>query len=87
MKAYNMFSGGNKSGGSGGGGFLDNLGIKIASHKGEINVFFSLGSTYQNAQKMYAMYQQFDKNGDGKITVEDIKIYLEEIGLGASSTC
>ena len=46
-----------------------------------------LGSTYQNAQKMYAMYKQFDKNGDGKITAEDIEIYLQEIGLGAVSPC
>lgn len=46
-----------------------------------------LGSTYQNAQKMYALYKQFDKNGDGKITAEDIEIYLQEIGLGAVSPC
>jgi Ca2+-binding EF-hand superfamily protein len=36
---------------------------------------------------MYALYKQFDKNGDGKITVEDIQIYLQEIGLGAVSPC
>ncbi|CAF1000429.1 unnamed protein product [Adineta steineri] len=41
-----------------------------------------LGSTVQNAQKMYAVYKQFDKNGDGKITVEDIELYLQEMGLG-----
>ena len=50
-----------------------------------IDVF--LGSTYQNAQKMYAIYKQFDKNGDGKITVEDIQIYLRELGLGFVSPC
>ncbi len=48
---------------------------------------FFLGSTYQNAQKMYALYQQFDKNGDGKITADDIQIYLQEMGLGAVSPC
>ncbi len=36
---------------------------------------------------MYALYKKFDKNGDGKITVEDIQIYLQEIGLGAVSPC
>lgn len=36
---------------------------------------------------MYALYKQFDKNGDGKITAEDIEIYLKEIGLGAVSPC
>ena len=36
---------------------------------------------------MYAMYKQFDKNGDGKITSEDIEIYLQEMGLGFVSPC
>jgi Ca2+-binding EF-hand superfamily protein len=36
---------------------------------------------------MYALYKQFDKNGDGKITVEDIEIYLQEMGLGGVSPC
>ncbi|CAF0876261.1 unnamed protein product [Rotaria sordida] len=42
----------------------------------------NISSTYQNAQKMYALYKQFDKNGDGQITSEDIEIYLQEMGLG-----
>ncbi|CAF3932305.1 unnamed protein product [Rotaria sp. Silwood1] len=42
----------------------------------------NMSSTYQNAQKMYGLYKQFDKNGDGKITAEDIEIYLQEMGLG-----
>jgi len=42
----------------------------------------NISSTYENAQKMYAIYKQFDKNGDGKITAEDIQIYLQEMGLG-----
>ncbi len=50
-------------------------------------MYVLLGSTYQNAQKMYAIYKQFDKNGDGKITVEDIQIYLQEMGLGFVSPC
>lgn len=41
----------------------------------------------QNAQQMYALYKQFDKNGDGRITAEDIQIYLQEIGLGSASPC
>ena len=48
---------------------------------------FRLGSTYQNAQKMHAMYKQFDKNGDGKITAEDVEILLKELGLGQVSPC
>lgn len=36
---------------------------------------------------MRAMYKQFDKNGDGKITSEDIEIYLQELGLGFVSPC
>jgi Ca2+-binding EF-hand superfamily protein len=36
---------------------------------------------------MHAMYKQFDKNGDGKITTEDIEIYLQEMGLGFVSPC
>ncbi|CAF4717509.1 unnamed protein product, partial [Rotaria sp. Silwood2] len=67
MKAYKMFSGDQgSSGGSGGGG----------------GFLDNISSTYQNAQKMYALYKQFDKNGDGKITAEDIEIYLQEMGLG-----
>jgi len=63
------FSGDHSGGGSGGGG----------------SFLDNMGSTYQNAQKMYEMYKQFDKNGDGKITADDIEIYLQEIGLGAVS--
>ena len=36
---------------------------------------------------MYALYKQFDKNGDGKITSEDIELYLQELGLGSVSPC
>lgn len=33
------------------------------------------------------MYKQFDKNGDGKITVDDVEILLKEMGLGQVSPC
>lgn len=36
---------------------------------------------------MYAMYKKFDRNGDGKITAEDIQIYLQELGVGGVSPC
>jgi hypothetical protein len=36
---------------------------------------------------MHALYKQLDKNGDGKITAEDIEIYLQEMGLGFVSPC
>ncbi|CAF1107560.1 unnamed protein product [Rotaria sp. Silwood1] len=42
-------------------------------------------STFQNAQKMYALYKQFDRNGDGKITADDIEKYLQQAGLGGAS--
>ncbi|CAF0781979.1 unnamed protein product [Adineta ricciae] len=57
-------------------------GDRSGSGSGGGNFFDNMSSTYQNAQKMYALYKQFDKNGDGKITVEDIEIYLKETGLG-----
>jgi Ca2+-binding EF-hand superfamily protein len=55
--------------------------------KTRCTIYVFLGSSYQNAQKMYALYKQFDKNGDGKITSEDIEIYLQEMGLGFVSPC
>ena len=30
-------------------------------------------------------YKSLDKNGDGKITVEDVEILLKEMGLGSVS--
>ncbi|CAM4803848.1 unnamed protein product [Rotaria magnacalcarata] len=36
----------------------------------------------QNAKQIFQMYKSLDKNGDGKITVEDVEILLKEIGLG-----
>ncbi|CAF0930590.1 unnamed protein product [Adineta steineri] len=41
-----------------------------------------IGSTISNAKKMYDLYKSFDKNGDGKITTEDIQTYFQEMGLG-----
>ena len=46
-----------------------------------------VSSTAQNAQKMYAMYKQFDRNGDGKIAADDIEVILKEAGLGMASPC
>ncbi|CAM2718616.1 unnamed protein product [Rotaria socialis] len=36
----------------------------------------------ENAKQIFQMYKSLDKNGDGKITVEDVEILLKEIGLG-----
>ncbi|CAF5058622.1 unnamed protein product, partial [Rotaria sp. Silwood1] len=47
--------------------------------------FNNFNSTFQNAQKMYALYKQFDRNGDGKITADDIEKYLQQAGLGGAS--
>ncbi|CAF3332493.1 unnamed protein product [Rotaria socialis] len=89
----NQFS---RGGGGGGGGGGNNSADMIQGAMNAYNMFSggknqssggggfldNISSSYQNAQKMYALYQQFDKNGDGKITVEDIQIYLQEMGLG-----
>ncbi|CAF1001421.1 unnamed protein product [Adineta steineri] len=91
----NKFSGGG-GGGHGGDGDSNPLdmvqgamkaykmfsGDQSGSGGGGGNFLDNIGSTVQNAQKMYAVYKQFDKNGDGKITVEDIELYLQEMGLG-----
>lgn len=73
MNAYKMFSGGKgkSGGGSGSGG----------------NFFNQMGSTVENAQKMYEMYKKFDRNGDGKIAADDIEVILKEAGLGVASPC
>ncbi|CAF1273814.1 unnamed protein product [Rotaria magnacalcarata] len=90
----NQFSHG--GGGGGGGGDGNNSADMIQGAMKAYNMFSggknqssggggfldNISSSYQNAQKMYALYKQFDKNGDGKITVEDIQIYLQEMGLG-----
>jgi Ca2+-binding EF-hand superfamily protein len=49
--------------------------------------FNQMNSSIQNAQKMYAMYKQFDRNGDGKITTDDIEVILKEMGCGVASPC
>lgn len=75
INAYKKFSGGQGAGthtGSGGGG------------GGFLN---NISSGFENAQQMYAMYKQFDKNGDGKITADDIEIFLQQMGLGGVSPC
>ncbi|CAF1003148.1 unnamed protein product [Rotaria sp. Silwood1] len=39
-------------------------------------------SGLNNVKQIYQMYKSLDKNGDGKITVEDVEILLKEMGLG-----
>ncbi|CAF0946173.1 unnamed protein product [Rotaria sordida] len=39
-------------------------------------------SSLGNVKQIYQMYKSLDKNGDGKITVEDVEILLKEMGLG-----
>ncbi|CAF0982112.1 unnamed protein product [Rotaria sordida] len=71
MNAYKMFSGGKGTGGSGtsGGGSL----------------FDTIGSTFENAQQLQGLLKSLDKNGDGKITIEDIQLLLQGLGLGSVS--
>jgi len=73
MKAYKMFSGG--QGGTGGG----------SSTGGGGNIFDTIGSTYENAQKMQGLLKTLDKNGDGKITIDDVQLLLQGLGLGSVS--
>ncbi|CAF3432797.1 unnamed protein product [Rotaria sp. Silwood1] len=37
---------------------------------------------FGNVKQMYFLWKTLDKNGDRKITVEDVQIMLEEMGLG-----
>ncbi|CAF2509867.1 unnamed protein product [Rotaria sp. Silwood2] len=71
MKVYKTFSGGKGTGGSGtsGGG----------------NIFDTIGTTYENAQQLQSFLKALDKNGDGKITIEDIQLLLQGLGLGSVS--
>ncbi|CAF4692358.1 unnamed protein product [Rotaria sp. Silwood1] len=71
MKVYKTFSGGNRpsSSGTSGGG----------------NIFDTIGTTYENAQQLQSLLKALDKNGDGKITIEDIQLLLQGLGLGSVS--
>jgi Ca2+-binding EF-hand superfamily protein len=44
-----------------------------------------LGSTYENAQQMQSLLKKLDRNGDGKITIDDIQLILQSLGLGSVS--
>ncbi|CAF1399158.1 unnamed protein product [Adineta steineri] len=57
------------------GGFLNNAQQIFDKHSnGKNNI--------SNVKQIYKMYKSMDKNGDGKITVEDVEIILKEMGLG-----
>ncbi|UJR29196.1 hypothetical protein I4U23_010410 [Adineta vaga] len=77
MKVYKMFSGdkgtsasGTATGGGGGGG----------------NIFDTIGGAYQNAQQAQSFLKKLDRNGDGKITIDDVQLLLQGLGLGSVST-
>jgi Ca2+-binding EF-hand superfamily protein len=36
---------------------------------------------------MQSFLKKLDKNGDGKITIEDIQLLLQGLGLGSVSPC
>lgn len=44
-----------------------------------------VGGAYQNVQQMQGLLKSFDKNGDGKITIEDMQLILQGLGLGSVS--
>ena len=39
----------------------------------------------ESAQQMQGLLKSLDKNGDGKITVDDIQVLLQGLGLGGVS--
>jgi Ca2+-binding EF-hand superfamily protein len=49
--------------------------------------FFKLGSVFENAQQLQGLLKSLDKNGDGKITIDDIQLILQGLGLGSVSPC
>jgi Ca2+-binding EF-hand superfamily protein len=50
-------------------------------------LILSLGSTFDNVQQMQGLLKKLDKNGDGKITIDDIQLLLQGLGLGSVSPC
>ena len=46
---------------------------------------FQLGSIFENAQQLQGLLKSLDKNGDGKITIDDIQLILQGLGLGSVS--
>ena len=38
-----------------------------------------------SAQQMHSMLKKLDRNGDGKVTVDDIQSIFEGLGLGSVS--
>lgn len=44
-----------------------------------------IGSTVQGAQQLQGLLKSLDKNGDGKITIDDIQLILQGLGLGSVS--
>jgi Ca2+-binding EF-hand superfamily protein len=46
---------------------------------------FQLGSVFENAQQLQSLLKSLDKNGDGKITIDDIQLILQGLGLGSVS--
>lgn len=51
-----------------------------------IENFLKLGSTVESAQQLQGLLKKLDRNGDGKITVDDIQLILQGLGLGSVST-
>ncbi|CAF0993204.1 unnamed protein product [Adineta ricciae] len=75
MKVYKMFSGDKGAGTSGSG-----------ATGGGGSIFESIGGAYQNIQQVQGLLKKLDRNGDGKITIDDIQLILQGLGLGSVST-
>ncbi|CAF2108997.1 unnamed protein product [Rotaria magnacalcarata] len=60
-------------------------GGKESGTSGGGNIFDTIGTTYENAQNLQGLLKKLDKNGDGKITIEDIQLLLQGLGLGSVS--
>ncbi|CAF0712060.1 unnamed protein product [Adineta steineri] len=75
MNAYKMFSGGKGTSGSSGG----------SSGSGGGGLFDSISGAVGNAQQIQGLLKSLDKNGDGKINIDDIQLILQGLGLGSVS--
>lgn len=86
INAYKTFSGNkSSSGGASSGGLFDNIGSTFDENKSDSQWNLLSGATLDSAQQMQSLLKQLDRNGDGKITVEDIQLILNSLGLGAVS--
>lgn len=82
MKVYKMFSGGKDTTTATGG---TNTNTNTGASGGGGNIFDTIGTAYGSAQQLQGFLKKLDRNGDGKVTIEDIELLLQGLGLGSVS--